>query len=335
MRVLITGGLGFAGSHLARHLVDCRDDVAVTYLPDKNVDQNSNLIKSDFSRQLETERKNNLPKQVQQVALDVTNSEHLEQILSLMKPDVIYHLAGISYVPSGDQNSDLVYRVNTNGTKLLLDSVKKCCPASRVLLVSSAQVYGSPRVSSQPFIETSELRPMSAYGVSKASAEMLCHKAVLSDGLQVVIVRPFTHVGPYQEDTFSLSSFAKQVALVKLGRKEPILEVGNIEVKRDFSDVSDIVRGYRECVLNGRVGEAYNLCSGNSYLLKDLIEQLIKISGVTIEVKVDEDRLRTTDIPELFGSYQKALKEFGWRPRVEAEAFLGGLFTYWLEFLNK
>lgn len=330
MRALITGGLGFAGTHLAKHLVDCRDDVAVTYLSDKD----TTLIKSDSIAKLEQARKQLVPRQVQHVALDVTNRGHLDQVLSLMKPDIIYHLAGVAFVPNGDKDAELVFKINAFGVKNLLDSVRECCPEARVLVVSSGEVYGMPRVSSQAFTELSELRPTSIYGASKASAEMFVHKAVARDGVQAVIVRPFAHVGPFQEDTFSLSSFAKQAALIKLGRKEAVLEVGNIEVKRDFSDVSDIVRGYRECAINGRVGEVYNLCSGNSYLLKDLIDALIALSGVEIEVKVAEERLRSLDIPEYFGSAQKAQKDFGWKPRVEHDAMLAGLFSYWLEFLS-
>jgi len=331
MRALITGGLGFVGAHLSRHLVDCRDDVAVSYLPDKADVTNS---KTPELKKLEEQRKQFMPRQVQQVALDVTNREHLEQILTLMKPDVIYHLAALSFVPTSEDNSEVVYQVNTFGTLNLLESVKKCSPTSRVLVISSSEVYGVPRLASLPFSESSELRPFSTYGASKAASEMICHKFVARDNLQVVICRPFAHVGPLQEDRYSLSSFAKQIALIKLGKKPAVLEVGNLDVKRDFSDVSDIVRGYRECALNGRVGEIYNLCSGNPLLLSDLVNSLIKLAGVEIEIKVDESRLRSVDMPEHYGSNQKAAKEFGWKPRVEVEAFLGGLLTYWLETLN-
>lgn len=335
MRALITGGLGFAGAHLAKHLVDCRDDVAVTYLSEKDTELfKSGLIKSDSISKLEQARRQMIPRQVQQVGLDVTNRGHFDQVLSLMKPDVVYHLAGVAFVPNGDRDFELVFRINAFGVKNLLDSVKTSCPDCRVLVVSSGEVYGMPRVSSQGFLEVSELRPTSIYGASKVSAEMFVHKAVARDGIQAVVVRPFAHVGPFQEDTFSLSSFAKQIALIKLGRREPILEVGNLDVKRDFSDVSDIVRGYRESAINGRVGEVYNLCSGNSYLLKELVDSLIKISGVEVEIKVSEDRLRPIDIPEYFGNPQKAFKDFGWKSRVETESMLTGLFSYWLEFLS-
>lgn len=329
MRVLVTGGAGFAGTHLAKHLVECRDDVALTYLPMKN-----ETNKSITGSALDEARKNAVPRSVQHIALDICKPEEVRQVLSLMQPDVIFHLAAISFVPSGEDLVREVFEVNTMGTLNLLEAVKDCCPQAKVLLVSSSEVYGIPRPGTLPLTEQTELRPVSTYGVTKAAAEHLGYKYSVRDGLHVISVRPFPHVGPYQEDRFALSSFAKQAAEIKLGKREPVIEVGNIEVKRDFSDVSDIVRGYREAVMNGRNGEIYNLCSGNSYILSDLISMLLKQASVEAEVRVDESRVRATDIPEHIGSYAKAAKDFGWKPRVEVEAMLGSLFAYWLETLS-
>jgi len=327
MRVLVTGGVGFVGTHLSKHLVDCRDDVALTYLPRKNSD-------IPINSELEESRKVIVPRSVQHFALDVRNSSEVNQVLALLQPDIIYHLAAISFVPDGEGNVSEVFNVNTMGTLNLLEGVKKSCPEAKVLIVSSSEVYGIPRPGSLPLTEQSELRPISAYGASKASAEHLAHKFSANDGLHVITIRPFPHVGPFQEDRFALSSFARQIAEIKLGKKKPILEVGNLDVKRDFSDVSDIVRGYREAIFNGRNSEVYNLCSGQSYLLSDIVQTMIKLSGVDVEIKVDEGRVRSVDIPEHVGSYQKANKDFGWRPRVEMDAMLGSLLAYWLEVLS-
>jgi GDP-4-dehydro-6-deoxy-D-mannose reductase len=328
MRVLVTGGTGFVGTHLAKHLVECRDDVALTYLPSKVASRSKDL------ELLEEVRKSIVPKSVQHVALDITNLSELKQIVTLMQPDVIYHLAAISFVPSGEDETREVIAVNTLGTLNLLEAVKECCPSAKILLVSSSEVYGIPRPGALPLTEQSELRPISAYGVSKSAAEQMGYKFSVRNGMHVISVRAFPHVGPYQEDRYALSSFARQVAEIKLGKRPPFLEVGNIEVKRDFSDVSDIVRGYREAVLNGRNGEVYNLCSGQSYVLSDLIQMLFTIAGVEAEIRIDPARVRSTDIPEHVGSYQKASKDFGWKPRVETEAMLGSLFAYWLEALS-
>jgi GDP-4-dehydro-6-deoxy-D-mannose reductase len=328
MRVLVTGGSGFAGTHLAKHLVECRDDVALTYLSEKDAPRSPELA------MLEEVRKKAVPRSVQHIALNVCNPQEVRQVISLMQPDVIYHLAAISFVPSGEDAIRDVFQVNTMGTLALLEAVKECCPLARVLLVSSSEVYGIPRPGALPLIESAEMRPVSTYGVSKSAAEQLGYKFSVRDGLHVISVRPFPHIGPYQEDRFALSSFARQIAEIKLGKREAVIEVGNIEVKRDFSDVSDIVRGYREAALNGRNGEVYNLCSGNAYVLSDLIGMLLSIAGVEAEIKVDEKRVRATDIQEHLGSYAKAGKDFGWKPRVEVEAMLGSLFAYWLEVLS-
>ncbi len=328
MRVLVTGGLGFAGTHLAKHLVECRDDVALTYLPQKDI------VRSSEIELLEEARKKAVPRSVQHIALNMCNPQEVSQVVSLMQPDIIFHLAALAFVPSGEDGTREVFEVNTMGTLNLLEAVRDCCPLARVLLVSSSEVYGIPRPGTLPLSEQAEMRPISAYGVSKAAAEQLGYKFSVRDGLHIVSVRPFPHVGPYQEDRFALSSFARQIAEIKLGKREAVIEVGNVEVKRDFSDVSDIVRGYREAALNGRSGEAYNLCSGNAYVLSELISRLLTIAGVEAEIKIDQSRVRATDIQEHMGSYAKAGKDFGWKPRVEVEAMLGSLFAYWLEVLS-
>jgi GDP-4-dehydro-6-deoxy-D-mannose reductase len=185
-----------------------------------------------------------------------------------------------------------------------------------------------------PLIESAELRPTSVYGVSKAAADALVFKCCYRDQLHTIRVRPFSHIGPGQAEHFAISSFAKQVALVKLGKQEPVIKVGNLDVKRDYSDVSDIVRGYREALLNGKAGEAYNLCSGISVEVGDLLQRLITLSGVDMEVVQDPARVRTVDIPEIVGSFEKASRDFGWKPRVERDAMLDSLLAYWLDALS-
>jgi GDP-4-dehydro-6-deoxy-D-mannose reductase len=323
MRALITGGVGFVGTHLSRHLVECRDSVAVTYLPIQK-----------GTKDLE-ERLAILPKSIQSVALDVGDKAALGQILSLMQPEVIYHLAAISFVPDGEGAQDKVLNINAFGTRNIIEAIKEHSPKTRLLLVSSSQVYGAPRVGSQAILETAELRPNNHYGVSKALAEHFLVRAVLADELDGVIARPFPHIGPLQEDRFSLSSFAKQITEIKLGKKAPVLEVGDLSVKRDFCDVSDVVRGYRDMVLNGKSGEAYNLCSGVSFELAEFVNMMLKLAGVEAEIKQDPARMRPADIQEHLGSYQKANREFGWKPRVEVEAMLNSMLSYWEEALQK
>ncbi|MCC6932168.1 MAG: GDP-mannose 4,6-dehydratase [Deltaproteobacteria bacterium] len=324
MRALITGGYGFVGKHLANHLVSCGDDVAVTYLPGVEVPQDRDSEEKGIR----------LPAVVQSFALDVAQKDAVEQLIALTKPDVVYHLAAISFVPQGENDSSKIYQANLMGTVHCLDAIAKKSPSTRFLLVSSAEVYGDPLGGSLPLNEQMPLRPISTYGVTKAAAELAAYKAAIREGVYTVRVRPFPHIGPGQSDSFAISSFAKQVAEIALGKKEPKVLVGNLEVKRDYSDVSDIVRGYREAALNGKRGDVYNLCSGKSLTIGSMLQELIKISGKEIEVQPDPARMRAIDIPDSYGSYDKAHKDFGWKPRIDLLGTMHSNLAYWVEMLS-
>lgn len=328
MRALITGGHGFVGRHLAQHLVRCGDDVALTYYPIRVEGGVISQPEHDTANQVP------LPRTAQSLALDVSDANAVHNVISLLKPDVVYHLAALSSVPQAEADASMTLQVNLMGVKNVLDAIQLHSPESRFLFVSSAEVYGEPRPGALPYTELSELRPASIYGVSKAAADLLVYKYGYRNGLHVVRVRPFPHVGPGQADTFALSSFAKQVAQIKLGLIKPEIKVGNLEVKRDYSDVSDIVRGYREAMLNGKSGEVYNLCSGQSVELKELVRLLVLRAGQEVTITEDPERTRSVDVPDLYGSFDKANKHFGWKPRVEREAMLDGVLSYWQDLLS-
>jgi len=179
------------------------------------------------------------------------------------------------------------------------------------------------------------LRPVSAYGIAKAAADLASFKYSAADSVDAVRARPFPHIGPGQDSAFAISSFARQIAEIKLGRAEPKIMVGNLEAKRDFSDVSDIVRGYREVGMNGQKGEVYNLCSGSSIQVGDLLQKLIKVAEVEVEIEVDPARLRPIDVPDVYGDNSKAQREIGWKPRIDLEGTLHSLFAYWLETVER
>ena len=320
MRALITGGFGFAGRHLAQYLASCGDDVALTYIP---------------AAKSEGENTTPLPRTSQSIALDVTDQKAVKQFVALAKPDAIYHLAAKTFVPDAETDFDSYLQVNLRGTLNLLEAIVESSPETKFLCVSSAEVYGDPWPGSLPYTESSTMRPATNYGVTKVAADALAFKYAHHNGVQAVRVRPFPHIGPGQSDRFAISSFAKQVAEIKLGKKEPIIKVGNLEAKRDYSDVSDIVRGYRDALLNGKRGEAYNLCSGQSVVVGDLLKKLIEIAEVQAEIVVDPERYRPVDIPDLYGSYQKAQKDFGWKPRIKLEGTLSSIFAYWMERVSQ
>lgn len=321
MRTLVTGGHGFAGRHLAHHLVKCGDTVVLTYYgtPD-NVDPHAEVIE--------------VPRTCQSVALDVTDRSAVSQLVQVLKPEVVYHLAALTFVPDAEREQSLVYQTNVIGTLNVLDALLEHAPKARCLLVSSAEVYGDPRPGSLPLTEQSELRPTNTYALCKAAADLAGYKYSYRDDLFVIRARPFPHLGPGQSDRFAISSFARQVAAIKLGKQEPVIKVGNLEPKRDYSDVSDIVRGYREAVLNGKSGESYNLCSGVGLSIGEYLESLISLANIEVEIQVDDQRVRDIDVPEMYGSFQKAQRDFGWKPKVEREAMLDSLLAFWLEFLS-
>ncbi|MCB0343723.1 MAG: SDR family NAD(P)-dependent oxidoreductase [Bdellovibrionales bacterium] len=324
MRSLVTGGFGFVGRHLAHHLVSCGDDVAVTYQAgEEKADEAS--INSGVA----------LPKSVQTIALDVCDKKAVNDVISLMKPDAVYHLAAKTFVPDAERQSRDVFEVNLFGTLNILDALVENSPSTRVLFVSSAEVYGEPRPGSLPINEDTPLRPISIYGVTKAAADVAVFKYAKRENLHAVRIRPFPHLGPGQGDRFAISSFAKQIAEIKLGRREPVIYVGNLEAKRDYSDVSDIVRGYREALLNGKRGEAYTLCSGKSVEIGEVLQQLIKVAEVDVEIQVDQERLRPVDIPDSYGTFARAQKDFGWKPRIDLEGTLHSILAYWLENIDK
>lgn len=334
MRALVTGGYGFVGRHLAQHLVSCGDDVALTYLPSSGGQpggQREGYRGAPESGPFETP----LPRTAQSLALDVTDQKAVTDIISLAQPDAVYHLAGKTFVPEAESDFQGVLQTNLIGTTNILSAIAEHSPKTKFLYVSSAEVYGDPWPGSLPYVETAVLRPATNYGVTKAAADLATFKFAFQNGVDAIRVRPFPHIGPGQSDRFSISSFARQIAEIKLGRREAVIKVGNLEVKRDYSDVSDVVRGYREALLNGKKGEAYNLCSGQSVVIGDVLKQLLQIAEVEAEIVVDPQRVRPVDVPDLYGSYQKAQKELGWRPRINLDATLNSLFAFWAEALMR
>ncbi|MCC6953273.1 MAG: GDP-mannose 4,6-dehydratase, partial [Deltaproteobacteria bacterium] len=214
MRALITGGFGFVGRHLARYLVTCGDDVAVTYHPSERGSADEAFRTA-------------LPQAAQTFALDIADKKAVDQLLTIVQPDALYHLAALSYVPDGETQQDLIFQTNSFGTMNLLDGLVKTSPKTRFLYVSSAEVYGEPWPGSLPLVETAVLRPVSNYGLSKVLGDLAAFKYSVRDSLDTVRVRPFPHIGPGQSDQFAVSSFARQLAEVKLGRREPVIKVGN------------------------------------------------------------------------------------------------------------
>jgi GDP-4-dehydro-6-deoxy-D-mannose reductase len=314
MRALITGGAGFAGSHLVEHLLEQNHEVILLARPGGN-----------------TRSAEHLRGRAQLAAADLNDFAGLHSVLARFRPQRIYHLAAFSSLVESKSDPRRCYHVNFDGTLNLLEAWRTLAFESRVLLVSSSNVYGVAAGRELPLRETSPFRPENPYGGSKIAAEFLALQFGLSYGLPVIRVRPFQHTGPRQSSAYVCSGLARQVAEIAHGLRPPVLEVGNPQVSRDFSDVRDIVRGYELLLERGRPGEVYQLCSGKAVSVGAIIELLIAKAQRPIEIRIDSSKARPGESPVLWGDPAKAHVEAGWAPRYSLEETLHNLLGYWEE----
>ena len=245
------------------------------------------------------------------------------------KPDAVLHLAAQSFVPESFANPGQTLEVNFIGTLRLLESLKATGFKGRMLQVGTADAYGLVPLAEMPIQETRILKPSNPYAVSKAAAEALCYQWSQTETFEVLVARPFNHIGAGQAPLFSISGFAKQLAEMSLGLRPPTLSVGNLEVTRDFTDVQDVVRAYALLLQKGRSSEVYNICSGQEQSLQSMVDRLIKLSGVGAEIEVDSAKFRPAEQARVWGSYEKINKHTGWCPEISMDTSLLDVYHYW------
>lgn len=306
MRALITGACGFVGAHLAQHLIQAGDQVLGTIRPGLPP-----------------------PAAFKSVELDVTNAAATTDLVASYKPEAVYHLAGISFVPEAEENFKLALDVNVGGTYNVYRACQVAQLSAAVVLVSSAEVYGAVQSSELPLTESSALRPLNNYSLSKLMAEQVPLKFRNASGIRLIIARPFNHIGPGQNDRFAASSFARQLARIARGKAPPVIAVGNLTARRDFSDVRDIVRGYRLAAVGGQ--GTYNFSSGRAIQVRELLNSLVAASGVEVRIESDPARMRPVEVPIFYGSYERARRELGWDPGYPLEQSLRDVFDYWYQ----
>ena len=266
--------------------------------------------------------------------VDVLQTNLLETQLRALQPDYVIHLAALSSVRDSFSNPDDVLRTNLFGTLSLLKAIKAARPSCRMLYVGTGDVYGKVDTQALPVSEIQPLRPRNPYAVSKVAAEALCFQASQSDGLDIVMARPFNHIGPGQSAAFVISSFARQIAEIRQGQREAVLRVGNLDVTRDFTDVRDVIRAYLLLLLQGRSGEVYNVCSGTETKISDALDALLSIAGVEARFEVDRKELRPAEQPRMAGDSGKILAETGWRPEISLRHTLEEMLHHWSKELN-
>jgi GDP-4-dehydro-6-deoxy-D-mannose reductase len=204
----------------------------------------------------------------------------------------------------------------------------------RMLNVSSSEVYGHPSETELPITEGAPLRPMSPYAVSKSATEALCFQWSQTEQFEIITARPFTHVGPGQSDRFAISNFSKQIAEILLGRRDPVIRVGNVNMTRDFTDVRDVVGAYVSLLEKGRNGEVYNVCSGKEVSTGSLLAELVKRANIEIKVEQDCSLIRDTEQTRIYGSYEKLNSDTGWEPKIPLTKTLEDTLWYWREKLK-
>ena len=312
MKALITGISGFAGSHLAEFLINKGYEVFGTFYD-----------KSTFS---------NLNGFIDKITLfqcDIRNYDNLKKIIVKVKPDEIYHLAAISFIPTSFENPKLTFDTNFYGTLNLYESVKELKISPKILFVGSADEYGLIKESDLPIKEDCPLKPLNPYSISKASADFLSYFYFRNYNLNVIRVRPFNHIGPRQSPEFVCSDFSKQIVEIERGLKEPIIKVGNLEAKRDFTDARDMVRAYWLAIQKGELGEVYNICSENVVSIKDLLNKLLSMSKKNIEIRKDFKKFRNLDIPLFLGDSKKFKKQTSWKQKFLFRKTLQDILNYW------
>jgi len=315
MKALITGITGFVGSHLADYLID-KEKVEVHGI--KRPRSRIEFLRCD----------------VHYHEGDVTDKSSMESIIYEVKPDFIFHLAAQSFVPLSWQAPQATLTTNIIGTLNILKSAYDYYPDATIHIAGSSEEYGLVAPEECPITEQQPLRPQSPYGISKVASDLLGQQYYRSYGLRVVITRAFNHTGPRRGEDFICSKIAKQLALIKLGKAEPVLKLGNLEAVRDFTDVRDMVRAYWLAVNRCGLGFPYNIGSGVGYTVGKVYKILEDISGHSPAIYQDPQFMRPSDVPRLICDSTMFRKDTDWKPEIPFEQTLRDLFDYWLEALK-
>lgn len=313
-KALITGVTGFVGSHLAEYLL-----------------KNNVEIYGTVRWRSRMEHVEQIKNKIHLIDADIKDAHSIQKVIDDTLPDYVFHLAAQSFVPTSWHAPVETLTTNIIGNCNLLEAIRNsdCSPVIQV--AGSSEEYGLVHPDEVPIRETNPLRPMSPYGVSKVAQDLLSRQYNMSYGLKTVVTRAFNHTGPRRGDVFVTSNFAKQIAEIEKGIKEPVINVGNLNAQRDFTDVRDIVKAYWLAVNKCKYGEVYNICSGKAITIESMLSLLLSISDTKIEVKQDPARMRPSDVEILLGDCKKFRKETGWEPEIPFEKTLEDLLNYWRE----
>jgi GDP-4-dehydro-6-deoxy-D-mannose reductase len=302
--ILITGAAGFAGSHLVEFLAGSADLVGWS----------RSAPPPEFARLARWQH------------ADLLDRNRIRALVRDLRPQAVYHCAGLPYVAESWRDSAGSLETNALGTHHLLDALRRADSPCRVLVIGSATVYAP---SPEPLTEDAPVAPSSPYARSKLAQELIGLRGQVEDGLDVIVARPFNHTGARQAPAFVAPSIAKQIALIERGAAEPVIKIGNLDAQRDLSDVRDVVRAYAALMARGTPGHVYNVASGVARSIRSVLDALVSRARVPVRIDVDPARLRPHDAPVIVGDATRLKDATDWQPTVSFEQMLDGLLDYW------
>jgi GDP-4-dehydro-6-deoxy-D-mannose reductase len=313
MRILITGITGFAGSHLADYCLE----------------QGGMEIHGINRWRSRMENIDHLEGKITLHECDLRDAASTREVVEEVKPELIFHLAAQSFVPASWRAPSESLSTNVLGQVNIFEAVRRSGIDCRIQIACSSEEYGMVHENEVPITEDNPLRPLSPYAVSKVGQDLLGYQYYMSYGMDIVRTRGFNHTGPRRGDVFVCSDFAKQIVDIEKGKREPVIRVGNLEAKRDFTDVRDTVRAYVLALEKGKSGEVYNICRGKCWRIQEILDMLIGMSDKKITVELDEKRLRPSDVPILLGDGSRFHNDTGWEPTIPFEQTLQDIMDYW------
>lgn len=342
MKALIIGGSGFVGGYLAQHLKSLGHETVITKMPSEtthlaettdlkemaylkettDLKETANLIKTadlkeaaDLIKTADSIKTTDLIK-TPVFGLDILDKDALSARLEQIKPDVIFHLAAQSSVAVSWKRPDLTIDVNIKGSMHVLEAVRRQEKQIRIVLIGSGEEYGKILEDEIPVSEGQCLRPGNIYAATKACQNMIGSIYAQAYGMDVVMVRPFNHIGPMQAPLFAVSDFCKQAAEIEAGKREPVIKTGNLDVKRDFTDVRDVVCAYALLAEKGKAGETYNVGSGHAVSIREILKIVLEYSTANIHIETDPEKYRPSDVPVMEADIHKIQKLTGWAPKI-------------------
>ncbi|MFO0947316.1 MAG: GDP-mannose 4,6-dehydratase [Planctomycetota bacterium] len=312
MKSLITGITGFVGSHLAERLLSVGEDV---------VGLSMHGVWPAGTEHLSA--------RIPLLSIDVADEAGLRSVLREQRPDRIYHLAGQANVPQSFKDPEGTWRTNFEGGRHLFDAVAETVPEAKLLFVSTGNIYGQPPAEEMPITEETRLRPRTPYAVSKAAADLLAAFYARERGQSIVIARPFNHIGPRQKTGYAVADFSSQIARLEILDGARQMHVGDLSVRRDITDVRDAVRAYHLLMQVAEPGESFNVASGNTWSLQDLVERLVRLSHRPIEIVSDPELLRRFEPSVIRVTPRAVMEKTGWRAEIPMEQTLLDTLEYW------